>query len=1547
MRPTPFVTRTLCLALAIAMGVPSPALLLAQDRAGEPPPALGVEDTILDLRSVDALDLDPETGQLVLAREDLALGEGAGGLTLVRTYHPWSGDQANFGTHWASLFDVHLDVHPSRGHAAFVAEDGHRTYFLPGEGGVLRAITGHPATIEVLADGYVVTGLGDERTWRFDGDGFPVSRTQDGQGLTFQYDGDKRLASVKGAWGVLEVERDSRGVIAALITPGKQRVTYVRDELGNLASVRAGTGLVERYGWDPAGRLVGVADDAARIAWDAVGRVVAIDGRALRPITARYVQTGGGTDADAGAVQVQVDRRGERFTMIVSADGRRLRRTGERGEVETTQKDERDRLVRRTVTAGETTLTWTQTFDAQGRLVEQASPAGTTKLAYATPRAVKPSKVTLPDGRVTTFGYDAQGRLVQSVAPGGATLRWTYDAQGRVATTTDARGAVTKLTYDERGLVVQTDVDLEGTTKLLRDADGRVMKVRRPDGRLVEVDRDAAGRATRVSDPHGVFFSAAWDARGRLLRMQDELGRTYRYTWDARGDLARVEDEEGLLLALEHDLQGRLTRTTDALGNQTTFERPDPSTVVVTDPTAGKRVVKTDALGRLVEETRGGATLRYGWDSKGHLTSRTTPRGTDTFSWDEAGRMVGMKGPDGGYALGWDDAGRLASLTDTTLGKGVEYAYTPAGDRAATKTPWGTTRYRHDAQGRVVGIDLQDGGSIAIDLGPDGKRREVRYPNGVATRFTWQKGRLAEVVTAKGDEVIDRKAYEYDASGRVASVTDKAGKRTSYLHDGRGRLVEQKGPEGRVTWSWDAAGNRISETRAGVETRAEVSPGNRLSRVGETALAWDEAGQLVEQKGPAGTTTYGYDHDGHLTSARLPTGETVRYGYAPNGTRLWREDGKGRTTFVNDLADVVGEVGTNGELQTGFVHGPGVDDVLAATRGGERFFYHHDQLGSVTAMTGKDGAVAARFGYDAFGQQTLAEGAAAAWNPWRFTGRSLDQATGLYDLRARSYSAALGRFTSPDPLGVLGGLNLYAYADGAPTTFTDPFGLKPWYERLWEGTKDVASGVSSWASGLTWSDVGDGLKYVGRQSWAFTRGFGKGLWNAGKGIVNAVLHPVETVNGIIYAVEHWDETKEAFKALWEEYKDAAMNDPEKFAEMTGMLTAEVLVSVVGTKGLDKVAKARVIAAAATRVATTARVVGSPVTRLATRTGTTLATRFPRVASTVRRASVVDRARRIEAIRRAARTGNVFTRAGRRVVDTGRDIGRATRYAVRQPGPFVVSSGRALSRAGVNLVSATARGTWTATKRFGIPVILAFNDQITDAINRTGTHEAAMGAVTAEGERLLADAARLNGADMAARVDAVGRVYRDYRNRLLAGVNAEDLRLKAELDALNAAVERGEIPDNTVDARLNALLEEYGRRRHNLMVDLYERNRDVEHDMLHPSPNRTISFQDEIDLLKAALERATDPEARLVLEARLADLEALMAHEYELFRSGEHDALIAGIAGPPRDADQPTPPPVTEPSPTIPTADPDPTADPFGDELPADTLDGLVDPGDNQ
>jgi hypothetical protein len=49
----------------------------------------------------------------------------------------------------------------------------------------------------------------------------------------------------------------------------------------------------------------------------------------------------------------------------------------------------------------------------------------------------------------------------------------------------------------------------------------------------------------------------------------------------------------------------------------------------------------------------------------------------------------------------------------------------------------------------------------------------------------------------------------------------------------------------------------------------------------------------------------------------------------------------------------------------------------------------------------------------------------------------------LFFNRARYYDAGLGRYVTPDPLGLEGGdLSLYTYANSAPTKYTDPDGLQ-------------------------------------------------------------------------------------------------------------------------------------------------------------------------------------------------------------------------------------------------------------------------------------------------------------------------------------------------------------------------------------------------------------------------------------------------------------------------------------------------------------------------
>jgi RHS repeat-associated protein len=73
-------------------------------------------------------------------------------------------------------------------------------------------------------------------------------------------------------------------------------------------------------------------------------------------------------------------------------------------------------------------------------------------------------------------------------------------------------------------------------------------------------------------------------------------------------------------------------------------------------------------------------------------------------------------------------------------------------------------------------------------------------------------------------------------------------------------------------------------------------------------------------------------------------------------------------------------------------------------------------------------------------------------NPWTFTGRRLDQETGLMYYRNRMYSVELGRFVSRDPWqlkldtvsagdGYADCMSLYAYTCGRVCRSTDPTGM--------------------------------------------------------------------------------------------------------------------------------------------------------------------------------------------------------------------------------------------------------------------------------------------------------------------------------------------------------------------------------------------------------------------------------------------------------------------------------------------------------------------------
>ncbi|MCG8653012.1 MAG: RHS repeat-associated core domain-containing protein, partial [Pirellulales bacterium] len=114
----------------------------------------------------------------------------------------------------------------------------------------------------------------------------------------------------------------------------------------------------------------------------------------------------------------------------------------------------------------------------------------------------------------------------------------------------------------------------------------------------------------------------------------------------------------------------------------------------------------------------------------------------------------------------------------------------------------------------------------------------------------------------------------------------------------------------------------------------------------------------------------------------------------------------------------------------------------------ERLYAMQDRQYKVIALSDISGNVVERYSYTPYGESTIYDSSFtirsnSSYNwVFLFTGRRLDEESSLYYFRNRYYHKKLGRFCSRDPIGYVGGINLYQFLSSSPLGFMDSSGMQ-------------------------------------------------------------------------------------------------------------------------------------------------------------------------------------------------------------------------------------------------------------------------------------------------------------------------------------------------------------------------------------------------------------------------------------------------------------------------------------------------------------------------
>jgi RHS repeat-associated protein len=889
---------------------------------------------------------------------------------------------------------------------------------------------------------------GKTTTYVYDGQG---NRTQvtdrNGNTTRYQYDQRNRLIQTTDALG--------------------QSTKYTYDNNNNRLSVTDKNNRVTRFSYDVQNRLTQIVDalgNTSTLQYDLVGNKVRSTDANARSTTYTYDALNRlviRTDPVGNVTRMAYDTTGPcaGCTGPTKGSNNVTKRTDGNGKVTYFKYDGLDRLVRQVRKQGDTAdnedandAVTVYTYDANNNRLTLREPNGNIT-TYVYDALDRHTRETNAAGDVTTMTYDGVGNVITVTAPTTNVIRYTYDVLDRVSNVRDSGGTLMSYTYDAVGnRLTQTDGN-SNTTRTAYDAIYRIVQTTDALGKTTSFTYDAVGNQLSMTDRNANATRYAYDAINRRVSMTDALGNITQYQYDGVGNLTRLTDAnahattyaydgvnrrvresyaDGFSRSYGYDFVSNLTSRTDQNGRTTAYSYSDLYFLVKrTYPVSSADNMTYDLSGRMLSAERGGWLATFAYDGANRVTGSVQNGKTLTYSYNIPGRTRALIYPGGRMITErMDIRSRLASIDDASPNL-VQYSY-DAGNRVLARAyrNGSTATYSYNANDWITALEHSVGGVRIAGFGHD-------YDNEGNKRFEEKRADAANSQTKS-------EAYQYDNIYRL--IDYKVGTLS-------GSTVPV--PATQTQYTLDPVGNWNVKTKDAIPETRTHNAVNEITSINGAPLAYDNNGNLTEDT----VFRYAYDEENRLTAVQRKSDSAIvgQYQYDALSRRVQKVANPAATPtttrYFYDDARIVEEQNTSGATQATYVYGSYIDEVLTMDRGAQTFFYHQNALWSVEAITNSAATVVERYSYDAYGLPAILSGTGAplplnAWgtahsaiqSSWTFTGRQLDEESGLYFYRARYYDSVKGRFLQRDPLGYVDGLNLYAYVANAPVNRVDPTG---------------------------------------------------------------------------------------------------------------------------------------------------------------------------------------------------------------------------------------------------------------------------------------------------------------------------------------------------------------------------------------------------------------------------------------------------------------------------------------------------------------------------